>query len=463
ALARDLAVKIACVSYQSLRTAIEAYKDASVFGDGALRPATSEAVLTALRPVVRGVRTCRTTIALLNDAEADFQLQPTALVCSIRAVIWRALALVATVPLAPAQAAAFQQDLLQPPIFHKGFSDPTYGALMDLLLSEGLDFKVLNVWVQEALVNSDELAGKFALAPAVSYTAWRTAMLVLKDDELAGRVWSWRLDRGRLPLAVPAARLIRDQLPEYLLQQAFNYFAKNLPHKAIGDVLYYLAWCCRRDGLLSPVLATASATATTGAGAKSITSSAGSAPSFGNTSQGGEPTPAPLAGAAASHVGGGAGGRCLPWEAYVELVEVAVGQLVMASCDTAFLSANVAGMLAGIPQLSDGQLREISSRWQWVLGFKPPCQCRGQVSYDMRMISDSSDQYFRLAKVARDALDKQLLLGARILMVLAGYLARLLEEEDAGERCSSDASAAVTPTSILKEELFPFMEAPSSA
>ncbi|GIL57209.1 hypothetical protein Vafri_12410, partial [Volvox africanus] len=145
---------------------------------------------------------------LLNAAEADFQLQPTALVRSIRAIRRRGLALVATVPLASAQAAAFQQDLLQPPIFHKGFYGPTYGALMDLLRSEGLDFRDLDAWVKEALIYPNALAGKFALAPAVSYTAWRTAMLVLKSDELAGRVF--RLHRGRLPLAVPAARVIRD-------------------------------------------------------------------------------------------------------------------------------------------------------------------------------------------------------------------------------------------------------------
>ncbi|GIL86670.1 hypothetical protein Vretifemale_14923 [Volvox reticuliferus] len=471
-LARDLAVKTACLSHQVLRTAIDTYMDAPIVGDGALRPATSEAVLTALRPVVRGVRACRTAITLLSTVEADFQLQPTTLVRSIRALTRRALALVAAVPLAPAQAADFQQDLLQPPIFHKGTSAPAHGALVDLLVSEGLDYNDLYFWIKEALMYSSALSGRFALAPAVSYTAWRTAMLVLKSDELAGRVF--KLQRGRLPLDVPAARMIRDRdntaVPEYLLRQGFNYFARSLPHKAIGDVLYYLAWCCRRDGLLSPALATA----TTANTVSSTTSPTGAAPAVAsaNTSQGGGRTPAPPSTAAASHVSSGVGGRCLPLEAYVELVEVAMGQLVLASCDTAFLSANLAGMLAGLPQVKDRQLKEISSRWQWALGFKPPWQSRGQVSHGMRMMRGgdgdwsvhATDEYFRLAKVARDALGKQLLLGARILMVLAGYLARLLAAEDAaGEHRGSDGSSVAVATSIIKDELLPLIEAPSGA
>ncbi len=58
---------------------------------------------------------------------------------------------------------------------------------------------------------------------------------------------------GSLPPEVPSTRVVRSGPqwgpPEALLQMAFDRF-RSVPENAVDDLLYYLAWCARRDGLL---------------------------------------------------------------------------------------------------------------------------------------------------------------------------------------------------------------------
>ncbi|EFJ46513.1 hypothetical protein VOLCADRAFT_118102 [Volvox carteri f. nagariensis] len=436
-LVRDLAVKAACVSFQALRSAIDTYL--AIPSETTLPPATSKMVLAALRPVVRSIRVSRAALALLNAAEADFGLYP---------------------------VTTYQEDLLQPPLFYGGPSPPPHGELLKLLLSESLQKMDLHEWIKEAIVFSDALNGRLALAPTVSYTAWRTTMLVLMHDELAGRVF--KLRRARLPPDVPASRMIRDRentaLPEYVLHQAFLHFSTNLPHKAIGDLLYYLAWCCRRDGLL--VLSWAASSTAAAAGAVAATGGAAVPASAGlltiNAAQGSSGAPsAPVSSAA----GGSARGRCLALEAYVELTELAVGQLLLAACDNAFLSGNIAGKLAGLPKHRDHRLSELALRWLWALGFRPPT--RPSVAPGLqRGLGNTTQEYFRYAKVAQEALGKQLLLCARLVMVLAGHLGRLLVVAEQGEGQGTGGGgfgAGGTANAVVMEELLPLLEAPSIA
>ncbi|KXZ49100.1 hypothetical protein GPECTOR_23g31 [Gonium pectorale] len=431
-LVRDLVAKAACVAHAAAVSALERYLRGCGAGPAAAgAPLSAEAALRSLRPVVRAARLTTLASVLLRGAEK--QDPPAApLQRSLAALLRRAFAAVATAPLAPAQSYSLQQELQQPPTYHVKKLQTSHGGLVELLVSEGLAKPDLHAWVSEQVVHAQHLGpSRLAMAPPASYVALRTLMLVLLHDEKAKKVYDLR--RGSLQRGVPAARMLRvaerTAVPEYVLLQAFNMFKMGVPHRALGELLYYLAWCARRDGILEAVVASASPSAVV------ATPAAAAAP---------ESTPSPA-------------GWVLPLEAYLEVTEVVVGQLVVAACENAFLAASVAGTLVGMPFVSDPHkdgLAAVAAAWNKLLGFDPPTRPAvpgggrmgggpgGGSAYNQAAFARMTADYYKQATEAREALMKQMLLGARLLAVMAAHLADLLAREAAAKAAAAPAPAA---------------------
>lgn len=135
--------------------------------------------------------------------------------------------------------------------------------------------------------------------------------------------------------------------------------------------------------------------------------------------------------------------RSLPLEAYVELVEVGLGQLLLGACDTALLAANVVGSLEGLPWVTDPRahsVEAVAAKWRHELGYDPPEQRRLPRAAYLTQLST----YYRTTARCREMLAKQLVLGARLVCVLAGHLASLAAVEAAreGQAAKGEATAA---------------------
>lgn len=133
--------------------------------------------------------------------------------------------------------------------------------------------------------------------------------------------------------------------------------------------------------------------------------------------------------------------RSLPLEAYVELLEVGLGQLLLGACDTALLASNVMGSLEGLPWVTDPRahsVEAVAAKWRHELGYDPPEQRRLLRAAYLSQLSN----YYRSTVRCREMLAKQLVLGARLVCVLAGHLASLAAAEAAREGQAAKVEAA---------------------
>ncbi|KAG2432292.1 hypothetical protein HYH02_013015 [Chlamydomonas schloesseri] len=475
---RALAVRAACLAHLAAGGALAAYlrpqaaADAKAAGagtqqaqaaDAAAAPQRSELVLDRLRPLVCAARAVHLAKMMIGSVAQGFSLAaaPSLRRC-LDAQLRRVAAALVSASLPPATTPELLRELLQPPSQPQrrpgggggGPSRKVMGELLELLPREGFPYRQLSDWADEQLVRCMPLEYRMPLAPAVSYLACRTLMLVAPDSEdRAARLFALK-DGGAKTADLPPQRLVHEGKAtgpaEALLVRAFRAI-DSCPVRAVGDLLYYLAWCARRDGL--------AAAAPGGAAAESAQPSAAAA---GGKSSGGAPsTPEPV-------------GLALPLEAYAELLEVTVGQLLLAACDNALLPGSLAGTLAGLPRVSDPHsgLDGVADTWARELGLRGlaagvgagggggawgPGRGRGPSPAEVA-------QAKARAAEARKELTGQLRLAARLTLVMASHIDQRLQDaaaSAAGGPGGDAASGGGAPElELLQQEVLPLLDAP---
>lgn len=166
-------------------------------------------------------------------------------------------------------------------------------------------------------------------------------------------------------------------------------------------------------------------------------------------------------------------GLSLPLEAYAELVEVTVGQLLLAACDNALLPGNVAGTLSGLPRVSDPQagLNGVADTWARELGFRGPAVGEGAgggggSGWGWGRGRGPSPKEVAEAKAravtARKEVAGQLRLAARMTLLLASHIDQRLQDTAAPAAGGAGGDSAASPPELelLQQEVLPLLDAP---